>query len=283
MDVTAAELKFLLRLLGCPGYRSLISKIKVNAKTLAAQRDRIGRDLCSKGLVDYSQDILRFVITPSGKTLLNLDTRSLPITPDERHVLMACLGGSTKPTAISTKVPASDRPTLIQKLADRGLLKITEQKIKAVWLTAQGQHYLRYDCRPTTPTNIVNGISLTNYLNFLRSPAVTEPALEPSAASAIPQPAPERAILAAAHVLQTIRELDTALQTNNYVPIFQVRAKLQPPLSRTELDQWLYTLERENQIEMSTLQEVSDYPEAQIAAGIAQDIGGPLFFISVLD
>ena len=81
-------------------------------------------------------------------------------------------------------------------------------------------------------------------------------------------------------ILAVIRDLDHNLSTDNYLPIFHLREKLQPPFSRTELDQALYRLERSDQIELSSLQEVRCYTLEQVEAGIPQNIGGRLFFIS---
>jgi hypothetical protein len=84
-------------------------------------------------------------------------------------------------------------------------------------------------------------------------------------------------------LLDTIRQLDQQLNTDNFLPIFHLREKLQPPISREELDQMLYELQGEDLIELSTLQDVSNYREEQIAAGIPQNIGGALFYISLID
>ncbi|MEO0488865.1 MAG: hypothetical protein AAFZ49_04810, partial [Cyanobacteria bacterium J06659_2] len=88
--------------------------------------------------------------------------------------------------------------------------------------------------------------------------------------------------ISADDVLSTIQQLDQTLSTDNYLPIFHLRDKLEPPLRREALDQMLYELQRRDRIEISTLQDVSAYSETQLAAGIAQDIGGALFFISVI-
>lgn len=76
--------------------------------------------------------------------------------------------------------------------------------------------------------------------------------------------------------MQIIRDLDRQLGTDNYLPIFHLRQKFQPPLSREQLDQLLYRLQRNDRIDLSSLQEVSAYTPEQIDAGIPQDIGGPL-------
>ena len=80
-------------------------------------------------------------------------------------------------------------------------------------------------------------------------------------------------------ILAMIKDLDHKLGTDNYLPIFHLREKLQPSLSRTEVDRALYRLEKSDQIELSSLQEVRCYTLEQIEAGIPQNIGGRLFFI----
>ncbi|NEO79496.1 MAG: transcription factor RcaD, partial [Moorea sp. SIO4G3] len=71
------------------------------------------------------------------------------------------------------------------------------------------------------------------------------------------------------------------LGTENYLPLFHLRQKLQPPLSREELDKALYSLQAEDKIDLSALQEANMYTEEQIEAGIPQNTGGRLFFIMV--
>jgi hypothetical protein len=82
-------------------------------------------------------------------------------------------------------------------------------------------------------------------------------------------------------ILETIKKLDRELGTENYLPIFHLRQKLQPPLLRDDLDQVLYRLQKSDKIDFSTLQESSAYTPEQIDAGIPQNIGGQLFFIIV--
>ena len=125
---------------------------------------------------------------------------------------------------------------------------------------------------------------LGDYLRFLRMPlavsaegGVENGVVKRSASdsSAVQKPGPE-------DVLELIRNLDKALGSENYLPIFHLREKLQSQFSRHELDQILYQLQRNDQIELSSLQDVSAYSELQLAAGISQDIGGSLFFISLI-
>ena len=281
MDLTSIELKFLLQLLGRPHYRASIKKIRPNPKTSAAKRDRICLQLCSKGLVDYTYEAQQFAITPAGFTLLNLDTTSLPVTPAELWTLRSCLDRSITPREIHRKVPVNERQQMIRSLEQRGLVKVTKTQLKEVWLTQLGQHYLRHDVCPKGASPVLSLNLLGDYLYFLRQslsdstdPDSTALSGEEALADAFPtQP------LSPEDVLEIIRRLDKTLGGENYLPIFKLREKLQPPFSRDQLDQVLYQLQRNDQIELSSLQDVTAYSESQLASGIAQDIGGSLFFI----
>lgn len=150
-------------------------------------------------------------------------------------------------------------------MAQRGLLQVneTDRKIKEVWLTQQGQDYLRNEYAPKGSATISLDL-LNNYLHFLRN----------SAYDSKPKPSDEE-------ILQTIQDLDKELFTGNYLPIFHLRQKLQPPLTGEELEQALYRLEGNDKIELSSLVETSRYSPAQVNAGIKQLSGSPLFFIKV--
>ncbi|MEM9904576.1 MAG: hypothetical protein AAF921_06095 [Cyanobacteria bacterium P01_D01_bin.44] len=168
MTLTPVELKFLLQLLGAPLYRSTLTALKPNPKTKAAERDRICMSLRSQGLVEYSAEVAQFAIAPAGRTLLNLDTTSLPVTPSELWTLRSCRQKTITPGQISRKVPVSDRQAMIQALAQRGMIIIKKIQIKEVWLTPQGQQFLRNDYQPQGTTPIVSGNLLNHYLQFLR-------------------------------------------------------------------------------------------------------------------
>ena len=288
MDLTSIELKFLLQLLGRPHYRASIRKIRPNPKTSAAKRDRICLQLCSKGLVNYTDEAQQFAITPAGFTLLNLDTTSLPVTPAELWTLRSCAKRSITPQEINRKVPVNERQQMIRNLERRGLVKVTKTQIKDVWLTLPGQHYLRHDCCPKGASPVLSFNLLCDYLHFLREPAAfSESGGSENEVSENRAGRNSAADLSTAQkltpkdVLEIIQNLDKILGCENYLPIFNLREKLQPPFSRDELDQVLYQLQRNNQIELSSLQDVTAYSELQLAAGISQDIGGALFFISL--
>ena len=278
MELTAIELKFLVRLLAHEAYRARISQIKPNAKTSARDRDRVCMQLCSKGLVDYTHEIIQFGLTPAGRTLLNLGTTSLPVTPDELHTLKAAEHQPVAPGKIK-RVSSRDRQRIIRNLEDRGLLNVKKTQFKEVWLTQQGKLYLRDQCTPQGSQPALSLSMLGHYLTFLRQ-ALTIPPTESEPQSMGGHEVNEA--IRADDVLSTIQQLDRTFNTDNYLPIFHLRDKLEPQLSRTALDQMLYELQRRDRIEMSTLQDVSAYSETQLAAGITQDIGGALFFISVI-
>lgn len=285
---TTDELKFVLKLLGCPNYRSSLTAS--GFKTFKG-KDKICRDLGERGLVDYSREIASVKILPAGRALLKTDKDQLPLTPDELKVLegIGKASGKITPSKIAVKsVKSGEREAILQRFHQRGLIEVETQikRQKAeVWLTERGEEYLGEDYIPKKGNNPVLSLDLlTNYLRFLRksiheqmkeSSTQTQPLTAP-ALDATPKRKPSDE-----EILQIIQHLDHELGTENYLPIFHLRDKLQPPLSRDELDQALYSLQRNDQIELSSLQEASAYTSEQIDAGISQDIGGSLFFITV--
>ncbi|MEM0979764.1 MAG: hypothetical protein AAGH78_05765 [Cyanobacteria bacterium P01_H01_bin.58] len=270
-QMSSLELKFLLRLLSFPHYRAPLAQIRPNAQTSPAVRDRLCRQLQRRGWIDYEEVVTQFGLTAAGRTLLTLDTSILPITPDERFVLQSCGDSSITPGQIKSRVPKNHRQRLILGLEQRGLIRVVQRPIKDVWLTTEGQRFLRNDCSPQGQTPVLSWSLMSSYLQFLRQQQSDKTASNTAQQSITPN-----------ELMQTIAHLDAVLQTDNYLPIYYLREKTQPPLSRQGLDQYLYQLQREDRIDLSTLQDVSQYRKEEVAAGIPQDIGGPLFFISVM-
>ncbi|MGB3297749.1 MAG: hypothetical protein WBA76_05725 [Phormidesmis sp.] len=287
------ELKFLLKLLGCRDYRGKVVDLSPSSKTSAAERDRICQSLGAEGLVEYSSEIAKFSIAPPGKTLLSLDTTSLPVTPDEMKVLQACKGTMT-PGKLGKQIPANERQNLIASLADRGMLKIVKNTMKEVWLSAQGKQFLINEYEPKGNSLAATATMLGNYVNFLREnlgqPGEAHlPVGQPSPQKSLSQPGSDSAMPIGAQskpdagtVLQQIKQLDQLTGSDNYLPIYHLREKLQPPLTREELDSCLYALQRDDRIELSSLHDQGNYSDYQVSAGIPQNHGRSLFFISVI-
>lgn len=285
---TSDELKFVLKLLGCPNYRSSLS---VSGFKDFKGKDKICRDLGERGLVDYSREIASVKILPAGRAVLKTNKDQLPLTSDELKVLesLGKVSGKIAPSKIAVKsVKSAERDAILQRFHERGLIEV-EAKIKRqkaeVWLTERGQEYLREDYIPKKGNQPVISLELlANYLRFLRkslheqntdSLTQAQPQAVPTS-DATPKSKPSDE-----EILQIIQHLDRELGTENYLPMFHLREKLQPSLSRDELDQALYRLQRNDKIELSSLQEAIAYTPKQIDAGIPQDVGGSLFFISV--
>jgi len=270
MEIATIELKFLLQLLSFSGYRALLSQIQPSAKTLASERNKTCSQLCDRGLIDCSHRIISLKIAPAGKALLKLKTE-LPVSEQELKVLKACEDQKITPEQLKIR-PAAEKQAILQKLANRGLIQ-TETRVDEIWLSGRGKAYLRSEYSPKGSGNI--SLSLLNYyLRFLRQPE--------SENGASPQANSPTAKFSDAEILQIIQALDHELGSQNYLPLFHLRQKLQPPFSREELDQALYRLQRQDQIELSSLQDATRYTSEQVEAGIPQDIGGSLFFITVV-
>ncbi len=280
------ELKFLLKLLSFPDYRASLSKIAPNSKTPVAERERICRKLCDRELVDCACEITKFKIAPPGKELLKPDTDELSVTAEELKVLKASEKRMITPA--KTGIPEAQRQHVIQSLADRGLIQAgrRDKKIKEVWLTEQGKEYLQQEYEPKGAGNIaLSKKMLADYLQFLResssssAPEFRQKAGVSSQEAASPQEAAHKP--SDEEILKTIDDLDWKLRTSNHLPIFYLRDKLQPPLSREELDQVLFRLEKNNHIELRAIEEAWRYSDEEFNAGIPQRLGSRLFFIRV--
>ena len=277
------ELKFILKLLGCPNYRTGLSSSTFDS--FKSEKNKICRDLGELEYVDYSREIATVKILPPGQALLKLDSAQLPIDDKELKVLekIGKSSGKIAPSEIKVSSLKSDeRDAILKTLSERGLIaaEIKMKRVKAeVWLTERGIEVLRDEYNPEGKANIDFNL-LGNYVRFLRknlrvkSEQVSTPDHVESYSDITSNISDEE-------ILETIKKLDRELGTENYLPIFHVRQKLQPPLLRDNLDQALYRLQKSDKIDFSTLQEVSAYTPEQIDAGIPQNIGGQLFFIIV--
>ncbi|MBW4674936.1 MAG: transcription factor RcaD [Desmonostoc geniculatum HA4340-LM1] len=272
------ELKFLLKLLGFTDYRGGLNAFDA----FKTEKNKICKALGDRELVDYTREITTVKILPPGQAVLK-DPGQVPIADKELKVLEKIGNASAKiaPSKI-TSPKAAERDAILEILSDRGLIEAERgiKKAKAeVWLTQRGIEYLRDDYIPKKGSNPVISLDLlSNYQRFLRKNLIVKP--ESDFPPVPPIDITEQEI-SYEEILQIIEKLDRELGTENYLPIFHLREKLQPPLSRDELDKALYRLQKNDQIELSSLQEVSGYTPEQIDTGIPQNIGGSLFFITV--
>lgn len=277
------ELKFLLKLLGCENYRSGLT---ASGFKDFKGKEKICRDLSDRQLIDFSREIATVKILSPGQDLLS-DPAQSPITDKEFKVLEKIGKAENKitPSEIkSSSLKSAEKEAILTTLSERGLIE-AETKIKKakaeVWITERGIEYLRDDYDPKGNANL-NFDLLGDYLRFLRKYLPPKPKQESdSAATNGEAPAGKILNVSDEDILQTIQKLDQELGTENYLPIFHVRQKLQPQLSRDELDKALYRLEEAERIELSALEEPGDYTPEQIDAGIPEDGEGSLFFITV--
>ncbi|MDJ0532937.1 MAG: hypothetical protein QNJ70_10665 [Xenococcaceae cyanobacterium MO_207.B15] len=314
------ELKFLLKLIGKNNYCGKISELKPNSKTKISETQSICRNLCVRELVACSETITKIKINSVGLALLNLNADDLPVTTDELKILKACSTEAITPGKTKV-TPAEKREELITKLVERGLITATATKIEQVRLTERGKKTLLEEYNAKGTGSVLSLDLLDNYVRFLRKNLcsgsfqsqikVNEEinSRDPASPSAVgthgifnPQGNANRARECSTRqpqlktnrqdssngkkpsdedILQTIIGLDRELGTNNYLPIFHLRNKLQPPLSRKELDDALYRLQLQDKLELSSLVEAVHYTKEQIDAGIPQDVGGSLFFLMV--
>ena len=269
------ELKFLLKLLGGPNYRSALSASSFKS---FKGKEKLCRDLGDRALVDFSREIAAVKILPAGRALLKMSTEQLPITEKELKVLekISKSFGKIAPSKISvSSVKAAEREAILESLGERGLIEVEKKLKKAkaeVWLTERGIEYLQDEYSPKGTATISLDL-LNNYLCFLRKFLQVKP--EP------PLPPTNGELLNDEEILQIIQKLDQELATDNYLPIFHLRQKLQPGLSREELDQILYSLQKKGQIELRALVHAQEYTDEQVNAGISQPSGIPLFFMKV--
>lgn len=274
------ELKFLLKLLGCENYRSSLSG---NVFKSFKGKNSICQKLGDRHIIDYSREIANVKILPPGQALLKLDAAEIPIEDKELKILenVGKASGKVAPSKIKSSLKAAQKEEILKKLDARGLIEteIKPKRTKAeVWLTERGIELLRDDFVAKKGTNPTISLDLlNNYLRFLRKTLLWKS----EQASIATESAVEITDITDEKILEIIRKLDKEIGTENYLPIFHLRQKLQPPLSRDDLDKALYRLQADDKIDLGTLQEASAYTPEQTDSGIVQNAGGPLFFISI--
>ncbi len=273
MDTT--EIKFLLKLLAYQNHRTSISKIRLGSTVKAFVRNQVCTQLNKRGLIEFTEKVVKIKISAEGITALDEDSRRL--TPLQLKVLKACQKKAISPS--DTRVSAAQgRETLIKELAAKGLITVST-KINEVWLTDAGRKYLAEEYTPTGGGNIIlNKKMLGDYLEFLRgyfSTAQPDEDVTPPSTALLPQDEKKDDN----EIYQAIAYLDQERLCDNYLPIFYLRNRF-PYITRDSLDQALYRLQFSGRIDFSTIAEVSAYTAEEIDAGIPQPVGGGLFYLS---
>lgn len=307
----AKAFKFLLKLLSFPNYRAPLSQIKPTPKTKACERNKICRELRDRQWVACSEEIRTLTISDRGKSLINNQTQE-SLTSDELKVLQASLKDWISPGKIG--IPPEGRSEMIENLVNRDLLKI-ETEVKEVWLTDLGKSFLVKEYNPHRHSGNLSFKMLADYLQLMRefqhpvsrAETVRE---KPINSDTVQSFAPAESLSPSEqYILQTIRELDfylgnmgpvsqmkptypsdeeilqliqeldRDLRTDNYLPIFHLRERLQVSESREIIDQALYRLQAQNKIKLKSLEEVLHYSPEYFEASIPQKAGWSLFFI----
>ena len=290
------ELKFLLKLAALPEYKGKVSELKPTSRIKIADAEKICRRLHDRTLVDCQEQVTKFKLSSVGKALLKLNLEELPLTIAEVQILQACSQEAITPQKIKV-TPVETRNKLIDSLMERGLITVVATKIKQVWLTDRGKKYLLTEYNPQGNYPVLSLDLLHNYLYLFRknnSLATTNGLKLVNKTNKIVNYEADNQknyfssnhgktqLISDEQVLQTICDLDRQLNTNNYLPIFYLREKLQTFLSREELDLVLYRLQRQDKLELSSIVESSKYTREQLKAGIPQNVGGCLFFLIVV-
>lgn len=316
MDANAV--KFLLNLLSFPNYRAPLKEVKPTPKMKAATRNKICRELGDRQLVAYSQQIKTIRISRQGRTWLKSTKLQGKLTSAELQVLQACLPARISPaeTGLSADIlenvvarltqgnlllveteinqvwlteagqkfliedydPSNQAGSLpFNMLAD--YLRLVRQFYQQSAPKIINQHFEQVKENSPPPPNFPRNISLNEldilqtirqldmHLGSLNSPSI-------NLTTEIPPK-----VTSDEEILATIYQLDQELGTDNYLPIFHLREKLQGSMSRSELDQALYRLQKNQKIKLKSLEEVLYYSPEYFEAAIPQDQGWALFFI----
>jgi hypothetical protein len=117
----------------CHSVDELFSKF--NCKV--SQKRQICHRLQEIGLVALQEEIVRFGLSVTGKTLLKLDTSVWPVTPDQLLVLRSCARGRIGPHQIHPRVPVNQRQGLLRQLAHQGLIVVYQTAIVEIELIRQ--------------------------------------------------------------------------------------------------------------------------------------------------
>jgi hypothetical protein len=122
--ISPLEFAVLERLAALGGHCPSVDELFLEFNCNGSKRYQICRQLQAKGLLKFREEISRFGLTVTGKTLLKLDTSVWPVTPDQLLVLRSCIHGRISPQQIHRRVPVNQRQNLLQQLAQKRLIVV---------------------------------------------------------------------------------------------------------------------------------------------------------------
>ncbi len=262
-----AHIKLLLKLVAFPSDAGAINAkgMAPNSKTSLTLCRRLARELARHELIEAPPQIIKIHTTEAG-TQAAFDP-AIPLEPTVRRLLKDARRGGITPRHQATRALGADPEPPLRQLERQGLVTLDEA-IHWIRLTEAGRRFLREDYRPTQTSGQFTPQMLGNYAAFLRAElGTTPPAIPPKT-------------LDAEALYQTVERLQQDAP-GGLVPLYAVREAVEPPLDRASTDAHLYALAREDRIELITVQEQSNFTPQQLAAGIPQRVGGPLFYVTI--
>ncbi len=277
------EIKFILKLLGFAGYRAKISdrKLKPNSGgadgTKMPEMRRIARDLAKAGYLETIEPITKVEATPAG--LAAVQAESIPLPSEELAILKKCKKNKNKAVGrqdSTFKALGDQAESRLRRLAEQGLVKLTTE-LEEIALTTEGRRFLAHDFVPKSSSATITLALFANFTHFLHSQTdqISTPTSKPATESDVSLPT----ISDADGLLAVIEDLRLKAGEDELIPLYKIRGKVEPPLKREETDQFLYRLCREERIELIPIQNRGHHSDAEMAAAIAQDTGGPLFYV----
>jgi len=261
-----AHIKLLLKLVAFPRYEGAINAkgIAPNSKTSQATCRRLARELVQRELIEAPPQIEKIHTTEAG-TQAAFDP-AIPLEPAVRRLLKDARRKGVTLANKSVRALGSEPEATLRQLETQGLVTLAET-MRWIRLSEAGRRFLSETYRPTQTGGQFTPQMLGNYAAFLRSELAAAPAASPET-------------LDADALYQTVERLQQDVP-GGLVPLYAVREAVEPPLDRATTDAHLYALARDDRIELITVQEQSNFTPQQLAAGIPQRAGGPLFYVTI--
>ncbi len=280
-DMSLFDVKLLLRLIAFAEYCAKITakQLKPADKSPAAEVRRSAQKLNREGLLELSNKITHIEITEAGKAARQAET--IPLPKEEKAVLAACHKGPISGNKKEVKALGPDANDRLRRMASQGLLKLTEA-IDQVWLSPSGSRFLLSELGSEhIGKSQIPAALLGNYANFIRDFFTSSSGQPAKSLTSPPAANAAEPSFDLDQLLKIIQNLRYAQGEDELVPLFKIREEVAHRASREVIDKMLYSLEQGEYIELVTAQEMGQYTDAEINAGIPQEIGGPIFYARI--